>query len=91
VSEHPSQVERDRSAIRNYPHLLKRYARLLEVSVNLASTLDLDTLLQHVVEAAKELTECEATSLLLYDPGTRVTCILSGYRRLFTGSQRSSS
>jgi signal transduction histidine kinase len=65
------QSERERSAIRNYPQLVKRYARLLEVSVDLASTLDLDVLLQHVVEAAKELTESEATSLLLYDPATR--------------------
>jgi signal transduction histidine kinase len=88
VSEHPSQVERDRSAIRNYPHLLKRYARLLEVSVNLASTLDLDTLLQHVVEAAKELTECEATSLLLYDPGTRHLYFEAATGALFTGSER---
>jgi len=64
-------TERERSAIRNYPQLVKRYARLLEVSVDLASTLDLDVLLQHVVDAAKELTECEATSLLLYDESTR--------------------
>jgi signal transduction histidine kinase len=64
------QTERDQSAIRNYPQLVRRYARLLEVSVDLASTFDLDTLLQHVVDAAKELTECEATSLLLYDPAT---------------------
>jgi len=66
-----SQIERERSAIRNYPQLVRRYARLLEVSVGLASTLDLDSLLQNVVEAAKELTECEATSLLLYDEATR--------------------
>ena len=71
MAERSSQSDRERSAILNYPQLLKRYARLLEVSVTLASTLDLDDLLQHVVEAAKELTECEATSLLLYDPGTR--------------------
>lgn len=70
MSNGPGQTERDRSAIRNYPQLLRRYARLLEVSVDLASTLNLDLLLQHVVEAAKELTECEATSLLLYDPAT---------------------
>lgn len=64
-------AERDRSAIRNYPHLVRRYAQLLEVSVVLASTLDLDALLQSVVDAARDLTECEATSLLLYDPATR--------------------
>lgn len=53
------------------PQLVRRYARLLEVSVNLASTLDLDTLLQNIVEAARELTDCEATSLLLHDSSTQ--------------------
>jgi signal transduction histidine kinase len=88
MAEAPSQIERDRSAIRNYPQLLKRYARLLEVSVNLASTLDLDALLQHVVEAAKELTECEATSLLLYDPGTRHLHFEAATGGLLSSSER---
>ncbi|HSR48238.1 MAG TPA: GAF domain-containing sensor histidine kinase [Anaerolineales bacterium] len=60
-----------RSSVPNHPQLLRRYARLLEVSVELASTLDLDVLLQNVVEAARELTECEATSLLLHDSTTQ--------------------
>jgi K+-sensing histidine kinase KdpD len=60
----------DSSAIRNYPRLLKRYARLLELTSDLTSTLELSTLLQHIVEAAQELTETEAASLLLYDPQT---------------------
>lgn len=60
--------DRELSAIRNYPLLLKRYARLVEVTTDLASRLDLDSLLQRIVDAAKELTECEAASLLLYDP-----------------------
>ncbi len=51
----------------DYPRLLHRYARLHEFSSDLASTLDLDILLHRIVEAAKELTECEAASLLLYD------------------------
>jgi signal transduction histidine kinase len=71
VSKTRFEAERDQSAIRNYPQLLRRYARLLEVTYNLASTFDLNTLLGHVVEAAQELTDCEATSLLLYDPKTR--------------------
>jgi len=58
----------DESAIRNYPRLLKRYRRLLEITSDLASTLDLTSLLNHIVEAARELTECEEASLLLYDP-----------------------
>jgi signal transduction histidine kinase len=61
---------RDISAIQNYPRLLKKYARLLELTSELVSTLDLDTLLNHIVDAAQELTECEEASLLLYDPQT---------------------
>jgi signal transduction histidine kinase len=82
------QTERDRSAIRNYPQLVKRYARLLEVSVDLASTLDLDVLLQHVVDAAKELTESEATSLLLYDQATRHLHFEAATGALFGGGDR---
>ena len=59
--------DRELSAIRNYPLLLRRYARLVEVTTDLASRLDLEGLLQHIVDAAKELTECEAASLLMYD------------------------
>jgi len=58
----------DESAIRNYPRLLARYERLLELTSDLASTLDLTSLLNHIVEAARELTECQEASLLLYDP-----------------------
>lgn len=62
--------ERDSSAIRNYPRLLHQYARLLDLTSSLASTLDLESLLRSIVEAAKELTESEGASLLLYDKGT---------------------
>jgi GAF domain-containing protein len=55
------------TAIRNYPKLLARYQQLLELTSDLAATFDLDTLLQRIVVAARELTECEASSLLLYD------------------------
>lgn len=57
----------DSSVIRNYPKLLHRYARLLEATSDLSSTLELDTLLQRIVAAASELTESEVASLLLYD------------------------
>jgi signal transduction histidine kinase len=53
--------------ISDYPRLLRRYARLNELSSDLASTLDIDILLQRIVDAACELTECEAVSLLLQD------------------------
>jgi signal transduction histidine kinase len=61
---------REISAITNYPRLLRRYARLLELTSDMVSTLDLGTLLQHVVDAAQELTESEEASLLLYNPQT---------------------
>lgn len=67
----PIEQPSDTSAIRNYPRLLHRYARLLEVITDLASTLDLEELLQHTVDAAQELTDSEAASLLLHDPKTQ--------------------
>jgi signal transduction histidine kinase len=53
--------------VRKYPRLLLRFQRLLDLTSDLASTFDLDTLLQRIVVAARELTDCEASSLLLYD------------------------
>jgi K+-sensing histidine kinase KdpD len=41
--------------------------RLVELSVTLNSTLDLDALLQLITATATELLECEAASILLYD------------------------
>jgi signal transduction histidine kinase len=48
--------------------LLKRYDRLLEMTLDLASTFDLGSLLKIIVSAAKELTDSQAAALLLYDP-----------------------
>lgn len=45
----------------------RRLTRLVELSVTLNSTLDLDALLQLVTATASELLECEAASILLYD------------------------
>ena len=47
--------------------LPERYQRLLELSHDLASTLDLDSLLSRIVKAAAELCNAEAASILLYD------------------------
>src|SRR3970282_2500247 len=41
--------------------------RLVELSVTLNSTLDLDSLLQMITATATELLDCEAASILLYD------------------------
>jgi GAF domain-containing protein len=49
------------------PSIVDRYQRLIEISRDLASTLDLDTLLDRLVHAAAELIGAEAASILLYD------------------------
>ena len=81
------------TAIRNYPKLLNRYQRLLELTSDLASTFDLDTLLQRIVVAARELTESEASSLLLYEKQTHslyfeaaTGALVSGVRQLALGA-----
>lgn len=50
--------------------ILARYERLLAVSRNLASTLDLPHLLRNIMEAGVELTDTEDASILLIDPNT---------------------
>ena len=47
---------------------LSQLKRAMEISRMLNSTLDLNTLLQIIVETACELTESEASSILLFDP-----------------------
>jgi len=50
---------------------LDSYLRLIEISRDLASTLDLDTLLDDIVGAAADITHAEAASILLYDDTAR--------------------
>jgi len=50
---------------------LDSYLRLIEISRDLASTLDLDTLLNDIVNAAADITHAEAASILLYDDTAR--------------------
>lgn len=52
-------------------HKLERYQRLIQISQDLASTLDLNTLLKQIVRAAAELIDAEHASILLYDQGKR--------------------
>ncbi|UCD43162.1 MAG: GAF domain-containing sensor histidine kinase [Chloroflexota bacterium] len=47
--------------------LLERYRRLAEISRNLASTVDLNILLDRITEAAAHVSGSEAASILLYD------------------------
>ena len=58
------------SALQDYLQLLARYERLMEISRQLTSTLDLNALLDRIIVAATELTDTEAASILLLDPQT---------------------
>jgi signal transduction histidine kinase len=49
------------------PDLLTRYQLLIEIARDLASTLNLNTLLNRIVNAASRLTNANAASILLYD------------------------
>ena len=50
---------------------LEGYRRLIEISRDLASTLELDPLLTRIVEAARDITDAQASSILLYDQAGR--------------------
>ncbi|MGD8403776.1 MAG: ATP-binding protein [Anaerolineales bacterium] len=50
---------------------LDSYIRLIDISRDLASTLDLDILLDRIVQAAADITAAEAASILLYDNTAR--------------------
>jgi signal transduction histidine kinase len=50
---------------------LEGYQRLIAIARDLASTLDLDVLLSHIIHAAADITEAEASSILLYDDAAR--------------------
>jgi signal transduction histidine kinase len=50
---------------------LEDYRRLIDIARDLASTLDLDILLNHIVSAASDLTKTAAASILLYDDAAR--------------------
>ena len=50
---------------------LDSYYRLIDISRDLASTLDLDVLLDRIVQAAADITFAEAASILLYDNTAR--------------------
>lgn len=47
--------------------LIDRYQRLVEISCDLSSTLDLNILLNRIVHAAADLSDAQAASILLYD------------------------
>jgi GAF domain-containing protein len=47
--------------------MIRQLARLVEISVTLNSTLELEPLLQYILDSAVELLDCEAVSILLYN------------------------
>jgi signal transduction histidine kinase len=56
--------------ISKYLQLMARYERLMEITRQLNSVLDLNTLLLQIIEASVELTHTEQSSILLIDPTT---------------------
>jgi len=50
---------------------LEGYQRLIAIARDLASTLDLDVLLNRIIHAATDISEAEAASILLYDDAAR--------------------
>jgi len=54
----------------SFEKLLDRYERIIEISQQLNSTLDHVALLRRIISAATELTDSEASSILLIDPIT---------------------
>lgn len=50
---------------------LEGYRRLIDISRDIASTLDLDNLLDRITHAAADITDAEAASILLYDDAAR--------------------
>lgn len=64
------RTARDEVSGARYQQLAARYERLMEISRQLNSTLDLGALLNRIVHAAAELTGTEEASILLVDPAT---------------------
>ncbi len=50
--------------------LIERYELIIDISQRLNSTFDLRSLLEAIIEAARELTGVEAASIMLLDPGS---------------------
>lgn len=46
---------------------IRQLARLVEISVTLNSTLEIERLLQYIAESAADLLDCDAAAILLYD------------------------
>ena len=65
--------------------LVERYENLLRRLSDLASTLDHEVLVRRITETARQVTECEAASLLLYDPSTKCLYFEAATNQLESG------
>jgi signal transduction histidine kinase len=71
MSDYPTKPLPDNNVTaESYQRLMARYERLMEISRQLNSTLDLGVLLSRILAAATELTDTEEASILLLDPST---------------------
>ncbi len=70
MTSQPMPTFSNEVAIRNYLQLMARYERLMEISRQLNSTLDLGHLLNKIIKSATELTDTETASILLLDQKT---------------------
>jgi len=70
MTSQPMPTFNNEVAIRNYLQLMARYERLMEISRQLNSTLDLGHLLNKIIKSATELTDTETASILLLDQKT---------------------
>lgn len=70
TSQTPDMDNSTNNELQDYIRLTDRYERLIEISRQLTSTLDLNALLDRIIMAAIELTDTEAASILLLDPQT---------------------
>ncbi len=61
---------RGNETVHDYLQMMARYERLMEISRQLTSTLDLNALLDQIIQAAIELTDTASASILLLDPQT---------------------
>lgn len=61
----------DKQTTAETTQLLDGYRRLTEIARDLASTLDLNPLLNRIIRAAADITGAEAASILLYDDTSR--------------------
>ncbi|HVO44332.1 MAG TPA: GAF domain-containing sensor histidine kinase [Aggregatilineales bacterium] len=66
----PMPIFSNEVAVRNYLQLMARYERLMEISRQLNSILDLGTLLNKIIKAATELTDTQSASIMLIDRTT---------------------